>query len=290
MAKTLDPRDRGKVEAVFWTRVTKSDRSDGCWVWTGTTINGDYGAYGFRSSTTGQTYVWLAHRLAWTLINGPLDDSTVLDHLCGNEKCVRPEHLKRATNEENAGREYRRTVQCRTNGCPNPSDRGRKGLCQSCYRRAGALRDAKRPTDVAESDESRTEKGNPAPKIPPPGAPNRRASESVRLPVDLMARLLRRSETDPDTGCILWNGELNSKGYGRVEVQTDGVRRRFLVHRLAWQLSVGEIPQGWVIDHLCQTKRCINVEHLACVTHGQNSRRAGELPKPPRSIQRQQPL
>lgn len=282
MSKTLDPRDRDKIVDVFWARVSKPEDDDGCWDWTGTTINGEYGAYAFRLSSTRKTVVWLAHRLAWTLLNGPLEDHVVLDHQCGNKKCVRPQHLKAATNTENAGREYRRPAQCQTEGCANPSDRGRGGLCVSCYRRA---KKSKKPSD------SRTRPGRPSDAVPggasPPQArlPAKSASpEQLSLPVHLNSRLRARTELDPETGCVLWTGEQNNKGYGRIEMRIGGVRRRYLVHRLAWQLNVGDIPPGWVIDHLCHRKTCINVEHLACVPHGQNSRRAGEMAKPPRSL------
>ncbi len=68
----------------------------------------------------------------------------------------------------------------------------------------------------------------------------------------------------PDLGpCWLWNGSRhNSKGYGRVTVN----RRRYLAHRYAFRLWVGDLIDGMEIDHLCRNTRCVNPRHLEQVT------------------------
>jgi len=48
-------------------------------------------------------------------------------------------------------------------------------------------------------------------------------------------------------------------------------------HRFAWENLVGPIPEGFVIDHLCRNKPCVNPDHLEPVTPGENIRR-GALP------------
>lgn len=59
-------------------------------------------------------------------------------------------------------------------------------------------------------------------------------------------------------------------GYGSIRVQ--GKAR--LAHRLAYELLIGPIPHGLVIDHLCMNKACCNPYHMEPVTIGENSRRA----------------
>lgn len=42
-----------------------------------------------------------AHRWVWELINGPIPESMVIDHLCRNRKCVALDHLRLVTQQEN---------------------------------------------------------------------------------------------------------------------------------------------------------------------------------------------
>jgi hypothetical protein len=82
-----------------------------------------------------------------------------------------------------------------------------------------------------------------------------------------MAWLLARTDMGPD--CWLWTGAVDAKGYGRV-LTPDGHRP---AHRLAYELAVGPIPDGLVIDHLCRTPGCINPDHLEPVTRRENTLR-----------------
>lgn len=72
------------------------------------------------------------------------------------------------------------------------------------------------------------------------------------------------------TGCWTWTGHTNGRGYGRIGV--DG--REQYVHRVAYELFVGPIPEGLEIDHLCKNTRCVNPAHLEPVTHDENVRRS----------------
>jgi hypothetical protein len=66
-------------------------------------------------------------------------------------------------------------------------------------------------------------------------------------------------------GCWLWTGALNAQGYGKYG---EG-----LAHRTAFILSVGSIPDGLQLDHLCRVRNCVNPDHLEPVTHLENVRR-----------------
>lgn len=50
--------------------------------------------------------------------------------------------------------------------------------------------------------------------------------------------------------------------------------RQEKAHRLAYQLEVGPIPDGYVIDHLCRNARCVRPSHLEAVTLAENTIRA----------------
>ena len=45
-------------------------------------------------------------------------------------------------------------------------------------------------------------------------------------------------------------------------------------HRLAWEIVIGPIPDGLVLDHLCRRPVCVNPSHLEPVTDAENLRRA----------------
>ena len=69
-----------------------------------------------------------------------------------------------------------------------------------------------------------------------------------------------------DTGCLVWTGYLNSKGYASLQI--DG--KNIYAHRWAYEYFVGPIPDGLVIDHLCRVRNCVNPEHLEPVTPREN--------------------
>lgn len=90
-------------------------------------------------------------------------------------------------------------------------------------------------------------------------------------------RLRSKIQLDEETGCWLWTGEVNRRGYGRVRI--GGVRT--VAHRAVYELLVGPVPEGHVLDHVrargCRYRRCVNPAHLEPVTGAENTRR-GDSP------------
>lgn len=89
-------------------------RTDSCWVWTAAVERGGYGK--FQKDGKARR----AHRVAYELWCGPLDDQLVVHHKCGNRICVRPDHLQAVSAQHNAAemlerRGYEQAIERLTN-------------------------------------------------------------------------------------------------------------------------------------------------------------------------------
>lgn len=70
--------------------------------------------------------------------------------------------------------------------------------------------------------------------------------------------------------CIEHAGYCNKGGYGCVTYK----QKSYLAHRLAWIKVHGEIPEGLLLRHRCDNRKCINVDHLELGTHKDNAQDA----------------
>lgn|SRR6266850_556922 len=69
--------------------------------------------------------------------------------------------------------------------------------------------------------------------------------------------------------CWLWQGFVEKSGYPRISI---GLRhgRNLRANRVAWQLKYGKIPEGKLVLHSCDNKRCVRPSHLFLGTHQDN--------------------
>lgn len=65
-----------------------------------------------------------------------------------------------------------------------------------------------------------------------------------------------------ENACWTWVGSVDGQGYGKL--WRDG--RLHQAHRVIYQETLGIVPVGYQLDHLCRNRRCVNPAHLEIVT------------------------
>lgn len=137
---------------------------------------------------------------------------------------------------EQADRDALVEVLCSIDGCDRPVRVIKRQLCNAHYQRWAKYGDAKM----------------------------RFGGKRLALGMDPVARFW--SKVEKTEGCWTWLGTMHPDGYGRFWAEG----RQHWAHRWAYELEVGPIPSGLVIDHLCRNRACVNPEHLEPVTNIEN--------------------
>jgi hypothetical protein len=94
------------------------------------------------------------------------------------------------------------------------------------------------------------------------GTPRKRVSPGASLEERILLY------TDRTGDCWVWTGCTDWGGYGHIQLE----KRTQRVHRVAYEVWVGPIPEGMTVDHLCFNTSCIRPSHLRLLTRSENSR------------------
>ena len=94
----------------FWAKV---DKTDSCWLWTGSILRNGYGQVCFNNK------MYMSHRISWLLAGNTFPDGHVIRHKCRSRHCVNPEHLETGTHAENMADKVRDGTDNRGEKCCN---------------------------------------------------------------------------------------------------------------------------------------------------------------------------
>jgi DNA-binding transcriptional regulator YiaG len=213
-------------------------------------------------------------RVIWRHANGPIPDGHYVHRKCDHDGCVHPAHLSisksRVTGLTDKDiREIRRQY---ANGSVTYDDLSEEHDVSSSY--IGMIVRYDTRVDAGPAPESETGRkisqrgsiyiynGEAGPRnLRPESEKRRRDDGTLKIPSltkEVVREEILRRTSETESGCLIFRGKINSDGYGRVSIGGTSFR----AHRVVYEIISGPIPINHQIHHSCETKACVNPDHL----------------------------
>lgn len=106
----LASKPKKSFDEKFWERV---DKTDECWIWTAAKTPAGYGVQRDGKLIYAHRYSYMKHK-------GEIEQGLVIDHVCHNRACVKPDHLRAVTQKQNTENH---------SGATRVSKTGIRGVC-----------------------------------------------------------------------------------------------------------------------------------------------------------------
>lgn len=87
-------------------------------------------------------------------------------------------------------------------------------------------------------------------------------------------RFMAKVQPDLNSGCWLWAGAQNGKGYGVFSLKTGEKWGPIYAHRFSYVNLISPVAADADLDHKCRTRCCVNPAHLEPVTRRENLSRS----------------
>lgn len=88
----------------------------------------------------------------------------------------------------------------------------------------------------------------------------------IRRKWSLLQRFEKKYIPEPNSGCWLWTGSVDLRGYGKIGIDYKTVTATHAAH----ELFIGPVAEGSHVLHTCDTPACVNPQHLYVGTHWDN--------------------
>lgn len=109
-----------------------------------------------------------------------------------------------------------------------------------------------------------------------------KCAANSRASTDAYSRVMEKVHIVTETGCWIYTGTWDIRGYGRVS--SSHGRPPYKAHRVSFEHHNGPINDGRFVCHKCDTPSCVNPEHLFLGTQSDNmldAKRKGRLVRDP---------